>query len=104
MAFIEENRPAYLRRLAAMQAAIAPLVQAETSRKQQAAAVQAAETRARTDKLAQAGPGELFVLADEYKSQNDKAGARAALRALIKRFPDHALAKSAAAELMNGGD
>ena len=104
MAAIEADRPSYQRKLAAMQATIAPQLQAERNRKQQAATALANEERARAEKLAQAGPGELFVLADEAKSRNDKAGARAALRALIKRFPDHALAKSAAAELLNNGD
>jgi len=43
--------------------------------------------------------GALFAAADEMASKGDKPGARAALRALLRRFPDHALAATAAQQL-----
>ena len=43
--------------------------------------------------------GQLFAKADEFKSQGDSAKSRDALRALITRFPDHALATTAAQQL-----
>lgn len=43
--------------------------------------------------------GQLFAKADEFKSQGDSAKSRDALRALIARFPNHALATTAAQQL-----
>ena len=43
--------------------------------------------------------GQLFAKADELKSQGDSAKSRDALRALIARFPNHALATTAAQQL-----
>lgn len=43
--------------------------------------------------------GALFSAADEAAAKGDKAAARSALRALIRRFPDHPLAATAAKQL-----
>lgn len=40
--------------------------------------------------------GALFAVADEAVARGDRSGAREALRALLRRFPDHALAARAA--------
>lgn len=59
--------------------------------------IQAAHAfRASLDSL---NPGQLFARADELFSGGDKAAARQALRALIARFPDHALAEKAAQQM-----
>jgi hypothetical protein len=44
--------------------------------------------------------GQLFSMADDYESKSDKPTARAILRKLIERFPDHALAGLAAKQLV----
>lgn len=43
--------------------------------------------------------GALYALADEYNAKNDRVQARAALRALVRRFPDHPLAAVAVKQL-----
>lgn len=79
----EEAERAAANKAAAEQAA------AETA----AAAEQAAALQARIDGAATAPA--LFVLADELKSKGDIEGSRAALRALIARFPEHKFADMA---------
>lgn len=50
-------------------------------------------------KLDTLGVGELFALADEMKQVGQGARMRQALRALLSRLPDHALAKTATEQL-----
>ena len=47
------------------------------------------------NKLNTAGVGELFVIADEFKSKGDLIPAKAALRVLIPFFPNYKLAAQA---------
>ena len=54
------------------------------------------------DSLGTMNPGQLFAKADELSAQGDKVRAREALRALVSRYPDHALAGSAAQQLSGG--
>ena len=61
-----------------------------------APAVQTAAVAIDVEKLS---VGALFSAADEAAVKGDKVGARAALRALIRRFPDHPLAATAAKQL-----
>src|SRR5688572_23533602 len=65
--------------------------------KERAQAEQAA--RAFKAKLATLNAGQLYVLGDELKTAGKTADARDAFRALITRFPDHALASNAATAL-----
>jgi hypothetical protein len=84
---------------------------AEAKRESAAAAAEAArlaelkdaEERQFRQLLAQSGPGQLFTLADRLSSEGKPDQAREARRALISRFPDHALAATAATQLANGG-
>ena len=50
-------------------------------------------------KLSTALVGELFAIADEYRSKGDYVRSRLALRKLVSRFPDHRLAGLAANSL-----
>lgn len=47
-------------------------------------------------KLKTAAVGQLYAIGDELQAKGDKQRARAAYRALLGRFPDHALAQTAA--------
>lgn len=51
------------------------------------------------EKLDKAPVGELFSMADEFKSKGDTTRARSVLRKLMSRFPDHKLAELAASML-----
>jgi hypothetical protein len=85
--------------------------EAEAKRESAAAAAEAArlaelkdaEERQFRQLLAQGGPGQLFTLADRLSTEGKTDQAREARRALISRFPDHALAATAATQLTNGG-
>jgi hypothetical protein len=70
------------------------LVEAQRQRDAKAAA-----EKAYRDGLAQMNAGQLFAKADELSSSGDSTKAREVLRALVSRFPDHALATNAAAQL-----
>lgn len=82
----------------------------ERNRRDAEANRQAAEHRKRDDEaraaqvfrdnLGTMNPGQLFAKADELSSQGDKVRAREVLRALVSRYPDHALADSAARQLL----
>ena len=69
----------------------------------------AVEEKARVDKedaefqskLKTAAVGQLFALGDELQAKGDKLRARAAYRALLSRFPDHALAQTAAKAMID---
>jgi hypothetical protein len=52
-------------------------------------------------KLRTAAVGQLYALGDEFQAKGDKPRARAAYRALLSRFPDHALAQIAAKALID---
>ncbi len=81
-------------RLAAEQAA------AQQAASAAAAAAAAEQAKALQDRMAaMTTPGELFALSDELTTKGDVAGSRAALRALIARFPDHKFADMAATML-----
>lgn len=54
------------------------------------------------DSLQTMNAGQLFAKADELSSQGDKVRSREVLRALISRYPDHALATNAAQQLSSG--
>ena len=54
------------------------------------------------DSLGTMNPGQLFAKADELSAQGDKVRARETLRALVSRYPNHALAGSAAQQLSGG--
>jgi TolA-binding protein len=87
------------RRKAAAKAAEAD---AENKRKAAADAERAAADKAERAfkaRLAMLNAGQLFVLADELKAEGKTTQAREALRTLIVRFPDHALASNAATTL-----
>ena len=63
----------------------------------------AAAAQAFKDGLVGMNAGQLFAKADELSAQGDQAKAREALRTLIARFPDHALALTAAQQLASSG-
>ena len=66
------------------------------------AKIEVDNTNARFDaSLNAVSVGELFALADEYKSKADLVRARTALRKLISRFPEHRLAKLSADMLID---
>lgn len=60
----------------------------------------AAEERTFRDSLATLNPGQMMVKADELNRSGKKTESRQVLQALIMRFPDHALAATAAQQLM----
>ena len=62
-------------------------------------AEQAARDAAFRDSLQRLGAGPLYALADELAEKGDRARSREVLRSLITRFPDHALAGTAAQQL-----
>jgi hypothetical protein len=84
LAAIEKNRAEEAERLAQQQ------------RQREA---QAAAEKAYRDSLAQMNAGQLFARADELSSAGEPIKAREVLRTLLSRFPDHALAATAAAQL-----
>ena len=53
------------------------------------------------DRLNTMNAGQLFAYADELSAAGDKAKARDALRALVRRFPDHPLAAAVAERMAN---
>jgi hypothetical protein len=67
------------------------------------AELKAAEERKFQHSLARGNPGQLFALADQLSAEGNTDQAREVRRALISRFPDHALAATAAAQLAGGG-
>lgn len=71
-------------------------VKAEADAAQRLALEQAQANAAFDARLEQAPVGELFAMADEFKSKGDLTRARKALRQLMSRFPDHKLAGMAA--------
>lgn len=77
--------------------------QAEANRiAEQRAAVERADEAFRQG-LATKNAGELFALADEQRAAGDNDKARAALRALVSRYPDHPLAVTAAQQMSSMG-
>lgn len=84
------------------QAAEDQRLQAEADRQRdetQKKLAEAAAQQAFQDRLGTMNPGQLFALADEMGVAGDGSRARQALRALVSRFPDHALAGTAATQL-----
>lgn len=77
-------------------AAVSAQMEAEASA---ARALDEEERAAFTASLQTANAGELFAMADEQAEQDDIAGAREALRALIRRFPNSPLVGPAAERL-----
>ena len=103
LAFIAAARPDHEARLQRMrdtlsQAAPATPANAAAPASARDATAPAAAKLPAAD-LDQLGVGALFALADEAQARGDKAGARAALRTLLRRFPNHKLAERAAALL-----
>lgn len=64
----------------------------------------AATAQAFKDSLGAMNAGQLFAKADELSVLGDRAKAREALRALVSRFPDHALAATAAQQMTGSGN
>lgn len=62
-------------------------------------AEEARAAKAYRDSLNTMNPGQLFAKADELTSQGDQTRAREVLRTLISRFPNHALASTAAEQM-----
>lgn len=85
----EQEKRAAQDRTRAEQAAL------EQRRRDEAAAADAAYRQS----LASMNPGQLFARADELASSGDRVRAREVLRTLVSRFPDHALAATAAQQL-----
>ena len=105
-AFVRENMPRVRETEVAMLATLADAGrqrELEARRKANAAEQSAREVAAANSafdaKLDKAPVGELFALADEFKSKGDMGRTRAALRKLMSRFPDHKLAATAASML-----
>jgi hypothetical protein len=73
--------------------------QAEAAEQQRQRDAKAAADKAYRDSLAQMNAGQLFAKADEFSSAGDTLKAREVLRALVSRFPDHALAATAATQM-----
>lgn len=73
----------------------------ERLRRERAEREQAAAERERQfhAELQHANPGQLYALADQWREQGDADKARQALRAMVTRFPDHALTASAVSQL-----
>lgn len=102
-AFIRDTMPRVREVDAEMQSTLAEARrQQEIEIKRQAAAAvlaaseQAAANASFEAKLDTMPIGELFSIADEFKSKGDLNRARKALRQLMSRFPDHKLAEMAA--------
>lgn len=72
--------------------------EAARAAQQQREAAARAEQQFR-DSLQNLNAGQLFARADELSAQGDSAHAREVRRALISRFPDHALAAAAARQM-----
>ena len=70
--------------------------QDEEQRKREAAAQAEQQFRASLQTM---NPGQLFAKADELNAQGDRNRSREVLRTLVSRFPDHALAATAARQL-----
>ncbi len=70
--------------------------QREEQQKKDQATADAAKLRA---EIAKMNAGQLFAKADELSSSGDSVKAREVLRSLVSRFPDHALAAQAAAQM-----
>lgn len=105
-AFIRNAMPSVRETEAAMLATLANAGrqrELEVSRKanaaEQSAREQTAANAAFDANLDKVAVGELFALADEFKSKGDMGRTRAALRKLMSRFPDHKLAATAASML-----
>lgn len=105
-AFIRETMPRVRETEVAMLATLADAGrqrELEAKRKANAAEQSAREfatANAAFDAALDKAPvGELFALADEFKSKGDMGRTRAALRKLMSRFPDHKLAATAASML-----
>lgn len=96
LAFIQHSQPLQAERMALLMNSAAR--QAATSQAAEARAVvqRDVEQRDFSSKLATMPVGELFALADEYKSKGNTARARSALRSLLGRFPNHQFATLAA--------
>lgn len=101
--FIRESMPKVREMELAMQNALllAAREKERAAKAQADAAVRAAREQAQANatfdgQLATASVGELFAMADEFKSKGDLDRARKALRQLMGRFPDHKLAGTAA--------
>jgi hypothetical protein len=100
LAFLQRAKPevdALLRRINSPAPPAAALAASPAAPSMEKAGSPAAAAAA--DTLEALPVGALFAAADEAASKGDKAGARAALRALLRRFPDHALAAAAAKQL-----
>ena len=97
LAFIRQAKPAVDAAYARIHQALAATGSAATTPAAGAAAP-AAMPAARSD-VNVLPVGALFAAADEAASRGDRAGAREALRALLRRFPDHPLAARAATQL-----
>lgn len=85
-------------RAAAVARAEAERIAAE-ARAQAAQAERTRQAAADAELVERGSVGELYALADRLESGGQADAARAAYRALVRRFPDHALAASAAGRL-----
>lgn len=97
--FIKESMPGVRAMEGEMRKVLAARDQEKATVSAAAAREQASANAAFEAKISKAGVGELFAMADEFKSKGDLNRARAALRQLMGRFPDHKLATQAAAIL-----
>ncbi len=103
LAFLAAARPEHEARVQRMRETLSQAAATPPATTTPAVAPVAARSDAATPApaadLEQLGVGALFALADEAQARGDRPGARAALRALLRRFPSHALAERAAALL-----
>lgn len=94
--FIQESMPSVRALEGEMRTALAARDQEKASAAAAVAREQASANAAFESKLNKGGVGELFAMADEYKSKGDINRTRITLRKLMERFPDHKLAVQAA--------
>lgn len=78
---------------------VATTVQTEASKADTEKAKVVEAQNAFSQRLTTMNPGQLFAMADEFVASGDIQRSRAALRALLQRFPDHQLATIAATQL-----